>query len=60
MNTVKLSTDVGPLLRVKTGERKGVLGKLGISEQTGVLTAMCPECGRLQLYADIDKLKSQE
>ena len=40
---------------VRTGEkREGLLGKLGMSETADVATLMCPECGLLRFYADID------
>ncbi len=40
---------------VRTDEkREGLLGKLGMSERKEVETVMCPECGLLRLYADIE------
>lgn len=40
---------------VRTGEKKeGLLGKLGVDEQTPVDAGMCPECGLVRLYADLD------
>lgn len=35
-------------------KREGLLGSLGAREKLGVTTVMCPECGLLRLFADID------
>ncbi len=41
---------------VKTGEkRQGLLGKLEMNERADVETFMCPECGRLQFFADVEE-----
>lgn len=41
---------------IKTGEkREGLLGKLGVDETEDVVTLMCPECGLLRFYADVDE-----
>lgn len=41
---------------VRTGEKKeGILGSLGFDEQTPVDTGMCPECGLLRFYADLEE-----
>jgi ribosomal protein S27AE len=51
--TFSLSDAYSP--HVKTGEkREGLLGKLGASERFDVETLMCPECGRLAFYADLE------
>ncbi len=40
---------------VRTDEtREGLLGKLGMNERQEVETVMCPECGLLRFYADIE------
>ncbi|WP_459194753.1 hypothetical protein [Halosimplex sp. J119] len=40
---------------VKTEEkREGLLGKLGMNERQEVETVMCPECGLVRFYADIE------
>ena len=40
---------------VRTGEKKeGLLGKLGMNESVPVDAGMCPECGLVRLYANVD------
>jgi len=40
---------------VRTDEqREGLLGHLGVHERKRVLTVMCPQCGLLRQYADVD------
>lgn len=39
---------------VKLPERsEGILGSLGVRERRDVTTYMCPKCGLLRFYADI-------
>lgn len=41
---------------VRTGEkREGLLGKIGVEEQTPVETFMCPNCGLVRQYADVEE-----
>lgn len=40
---------------VKTGEKsEGLLGTLGVNERKEVTTVMCPECGLLRHYVDVE------
>ncbi len=34
--------------------RGGLLGSLGMNERKEVVTAMCPECGRLLFHAKVE------
>jgi rubredoxin len=41
---------------VNTGEkREGLLGKIGMNEHRDVVTVMCPECGLLRQYVDVEE-----
>jgi hypothetical protein len=41
--------------QVSTGESKeGLLGTLGASEWTDLTAVMCPECGLVRHYADVE------
>ncbi|NHN42461.1 hypothetical protein G9C85_12615 [Halorubellus sp. JP-L1] len=41
---------------VRTGEKKdGLLGKFGMNETVDVDAVMCPECGLVRLYADVER-----
>lgn len=41
--------------KVKLPERdEGILGSLGVKERRRVATWMCPDCGLLRFYADLD------
>ncbi|WP_226013565.1 hypothetical protein [Halomicrobium salinisoli] len=56
LETVEFSMGDAWNAHVKTGEkRQGLLGKLGMNERADVETFMCPECGRLQFFADVEK-----
>lgn len=35
-------------------KRPGLLGQLGLHERKPVITLMCPDCGLLRQYADVD------
>lgn len=53
MERVKIQTDDGFGLNVKTGEkRKGLLGSLGVKESRDVSPCACPECGLVRLYVE--------
>jgi len=40
---------------VKLPERsEGILGSIGVKERRDVSTVMCPECGLLRFYADLE------
>jgi hypothetical protein len=40
---------------VKLPERsEGILGSLGVRERRDVTVFMCPECGLLRFYADVE------
>jgi len=41
---------------VRTAEhREGLLGQLGLHERKRVVTVLCPECGLVRQYADLDQ-----
>ncbi|WP_435345032.1 hypothetical protein [Haloarchaeobius sp. HRN-SO-5] len=41
---------------VRTGEKRdGLLGTLGVDEQTPVETFMCQNCGLVRQYADVEE-----
>jgi hypothetical protein len=41
---------------VNTGEKRaGLLGKIGMNERRDVTTYMCPECGLLRQYVDLEE-----
>jgi len=41
---------------VNTGEKRtGLLGKLGVNERQEVTPVMCPECGLIRHYADLEE-----
>ena len=55
MEPVKLRTGEGFSLRVSTDQRReGLLGKLGLTEDHSVEGRLCPECGLVRAYADVD------
>ncbi|MFC6725127.1 hypothetical protein ACFQE1_12235 [Halobium palmae] len=41
-------------LYVETDREGGVLDRLGVGQQTPLEAFLCPECGRTQLFADLD------
>lgn len=56
MEPVKLRTGEGLSLQVNTDERReGLLGSLGLTEHHSVEGRLCPECGLVRAYADIDE-----
>lgn len=41
---------------VRTREpREGLLGRLGVRERAEVRAFLCPECGLVRLYADLER-----
>lgn len=43
-------------LKLRTKDRKeGLLGSLGVRETVNVAGYVCPECGLVRLYADVDQ-----
>lgn len=41
---------------VKLPERsEGILGSLGVKERRDVTTFMCPECGLIRFYAEVEE-----
>ncbi|EMA46113.1 hypothetical protein [Halococcus saccharolyticus] len=40
---------------VKTDRDGGLLDRIGIDEHTGTAAHLCPECGLVRLYADIEE-----
>lgn len=55
METVEFGMSDAWNAYVKTGEkREGLLGKLGMNERAEVDTLMCPECGLLRFFADVE------
>jgi hypothetical protein len=56
METVKFGMADAYQPHVTTDEpRGGLLGSLGAKEKLDVASLMCPECGLVRLYADIDE-----
>ena len=56
MEPVKLRTNEGFKLRIDTDERReGFLGSLGLTENHSVEGRLCPECGLVRPYADVDE-----
>ncbi len=50
-----LRTSDSMAVHLRTGERReGVLGALGMKERLDMDAWLCPECGRVRLYADLD------
>jgi rubredoxin len=55
LELTKLRTVDSMAIRLQTGERReGVLGALGMKEHLDVDAWLCPECGRVRLYADLE------
>ncbi|MFD1567715.1 hypothetical protein [Halolamina litorea] len=55
METAKLRTSDGFELYLVTDEpKKGILGSLGVKEKTKPTTYVCPECGLLRQYVDLE------
>lgn len=55
METVKFGMADAYNPHVTTDEpREGLLGSLGAKERLDVESFMCPECGLVRLYADMD------
>ncbi len=49
------SADSGRI-RLRTKERReGLLGSLGMRERLDVTAFVCPECGLVQWYADVEE-----
>ena len=40
---------------VSEESREGILGKLGVNQTYGAETLVCPECGLVRLYADLEE-----
>lgn len=55
LERTELRTSDSMAVRLRTGERRGgVLGALGMKEHLDVDAWLCPECGRVRLYAELD------
>jgi hypothetical protein len=55
MEAVTLQTTDAMRLHVKTGKKRdGILGALGLSETESIESLLCPECGLLRNYVDIE------
>jgi len=55
LERTQLRTSDSMAVRLRTGQRReGVLGALGMREHLAVAAWLCPECGRVYLYADLD------
>jgi len=55
MEPVELRTGEGFKLQINTDERReGLLGSLGMTENHSVEGRLCPECGLVRTYADLD------
>ncbi len=55
MEPVSLRTNEGFELQVNTDERReGFLGSLGLTENHSVDAVLCPECGLVRTYADVE------
>ncbi|WP_136716193.1 hypothetical protein [Halorientalis salina] len=48
-----LAESQAPFVRT-ADSREGLLGRLGLTDGQPVLTLLCPECGLLRQYADLD------
>jgi len=56
MEEVTLRTSEAMRLHVKTGKKRdGILGALGLSETESIETVLCPECGLLRNYVDVEE-----
>lgn len=54
MEETAVRTDDGTGLSIRTGERDGVLGKLGVGTTASLVAVCCPECGPVGLYVEGD------
>jgi hypothetical protein len=56
MEGMTLRSTGGHNLQVVSGEnREGILGKLGMNQTYGAETLVCPECGLVRLYAELEE-----
>jgi hypothetical protein len=56
MEEMTLRSTGGHGLQVVSDEnRDGLLGKLGVNQRSDVATFVCPECGLVRQYADLDE-----
>lgn len=54
MEETAVRTDDGMGLSIRTGERDGLLGKLGVGTMVSLGAVCCPEYGLVRLYAEED------
>lgn len=54
MESVTVRDGESMRLRIATGKRDGLLGKLGMKETTKLEAVCCPECGLVRTYVDPD------
>lgn len=55
MDDLTLRTNSGHTLQVVSEEsRDGILGSLGVKKHFDVDGVVCPECGLVRAYADLD------
>ncbi|PSQ57924.1 hypothetical protein BRD18_07065 [Halobacteriales archaeon SW_7_71_33] len=49
-------TDGGQSVKLRTDDRQeGLLGRIGVHERLDVTAHVCPECGLVRWYADVEE-----